>query len=363
MIGFLLHVSFAVILVRYPSVLDVVENKIFTAINIQKSNKYNIHDEINFSFGSWVPERLKSIDPNKILIGSHEFENLQSAVDSLLPGDTLEIGPGVYKTSLVIKQDKISVVGRGHVVFDGAIAEGKAAFVIKGNDFSIYNIECKGVKASDQNGACVRMEGANLTLNHVYFHDSEQGVLTGSQPEKVIIKDSRFELLGRNGQAHGIYIGGGELHIEDSLFIAAVDEGHEIKSRAKVIEIIRTVIASLSSSDSRLIDISNGGVVSIKDSILEKGPESTNADLIGFGLEGNKYKNNYIELKNNIVIMERDGPNNLIHSVDGGIDPVFDSNIIISKYDPLLTGINIWYKNRKTAGLKDYPFVPVLNKN
>jgi hypothetical protein len=98
----------------------------------------------------------------------------------------------------------------------------------------------------------------------------------------------------------------------------------------------------------------------IEDSILEKGPRSTNADLIGFGLEG-VGSDNHVELKNNIFIMERNGINILFHSAEGIVDPIIDSNVIISKSESNLDGFNIWYENRKNAGLKDYPFVPVLN--
>lgn len=358
-VGLVLHAALMVVFVFYPGVIYSVESKVYSWIDKNRPNKYNINEEIYFSFGSWYPEDLIQIGPGKILIGDREFSSLQLALDNIQAGDTLELGSGVYKTPVTITKDRVTVVGKGRVVFDGAVAEGKAAFVIKGDDFKLYNIECKGIEVSDQNGACVRMEGTNLVLRHVYFHNSEEGVLTGYKPGFVKVEDSRFELLGKGGQAHGIYMGEGDLHIEDSLFIAAVDEGHEIKSRAKTTKILRTVVASLSSNDSRLIDISNGGVLIVTDSILEKGPRSSNADLIGFGLEGS-VSNNHVELKNNIFIMERDGFNNLFHAAEGLVDPIIDSNVVVSNNDPDIGGLNIWYKNREKAGLKSYPFVPVL---
>jgi len=296
--------------------------------------------------------------PQHSSIGNRRFSDLQSAANALQPGDILELGEGVYSTPLIIRQPHVAVIGKGHVVFDGKTAEDKGTIIAKGNDFLLKNIECKGVKVANYNGSCLRFEGRNLTVEHVYFHHSEQGILTGDEPGTVTIKDSRFEQLGRNGRAHGIYIGGGELHIEDSLFIAAVDEGHEIKSRAKVTEIINTVIASLTSHDSRLIDISNGGWVSIRDSILEKGPGSVNGDVIGYGLEGMHSDHNYIEVKNNLVILERSGLSNLIHTGSGQIARNVSTNIIISKDEPHYNDVNTWFKNRREAGLQKYPYLP-----
>lgn len=361
LVGFLVHIALVGALILYPDIRYGLEKKLVALFNEPVTSGMDIAGEIRIAYGSWSPLQSSLLAPNKVLIGSREFVNLQTAVEALKPGDILELGPGVYKTPLIIKHDRITLIGRGHVVFDGPAAEDKAAIVVKGNNFRINNIECTGIKVSDLNGACIRFEGVNLNVEHVYFHNSEQGILTGDQPGIVTIRDSRFELLGRNGRAHGIYIGGGELHIEDSLFIAAVDEGHEIKSRARVTEIVRTSVASLVSGDSRLIDISNGGLVSIRNSVLEKGPGSSNADLIGYGLEGMKYSNNYIELKNNIIIMERNGSNNLINKGASHVLPVVDSNIVISNNEADFGGFNIWHKSRKKAGIDKYPYIPSIN--
>lgn len=358
LVGISAHIALVAGFILYPDMRYKLENKVSILFKEKIKSGKNLGDEIKEAFGVWEAVKFPVIEPQKIVVEGREFTDLQTAANDLKPGDILEIGPGIYKTPLIISQSRISVIGRGSVVFDGPTAEGKAAIIVKGNDVRINNIECKGIKVADQNGACLRLEGSNLSVEHVYFHDSEQGILTGKQPGRVTIRDSRFELLGRNGQAHGIYIGGGELHIEDSLFIAAVDEGHEIKSRARVTEIVRTVVASLASKDSRLVDISDGGLVTIRDSVLEKGPNSSNGDLIGYGLENMKYSSNDIDIKNNIIIMEREGPNNLIHAGNAGVLPKMDSNVVISENKPEFSGFNIWYKSRKKAGFGEYPYIP-----
>ncbi|MDD2760615.1 MAG: hypothetical protein PHH11_10030 [Methylomonas sp.] len=361
LVGILAHILGAAALIRYPTVWQILQAKLSVLIEKQAGLE-DKGNSITIAFGTWSPKPGPALPDMKILLNGREYFSLEAAAAHLQDGDTLELGTGIYKTPLVLNKNGLTVFGKGHVIFDGVAAEGKAAIVIKGNGNRISNIECMGIYVSDNNGACVRLEGKDLTLGHVYFHNSEQGVLTGPEPGVVTIEDSRFESLGKAGRSHGIYIGGGELYVEDSWFIASGDEGHEIKSRAGFNKITRSVIASLGANDSRLIDVSNGGLLSISYSVLEKGPNSTNADLIGYGLEGYRYKSNSIELTNNIVLMERNGHNELLHLKTSDISPVVTSNVLVSKVEPSFDGINIWYKSRKEAGLKDYPYIPLITK-
>src|SRR5690606_29444700 len=151
----------------------------------------------------------------------------------------------------------------------------------------IEGLECSGISVRDRNGACVRLEGRDLTLRGVNFHDSEQGVLSGGNNGLVEIEDSMFNRLGEGGQAHGIYIGGGDtaLSVRHSHFLDTRNEGHAIKSRAPVNTIRDTVIASLDQVDSRAIDLPEGGRTIISGNVIEEGPNSSNWDSIGVGLE------------------------------------------------------------------------------
>lgn len=320
-----------------------------------------LRKEIADNFGSWTPQTGGSLPAQTLAIGTATFTSLDAAVKALQSGNVLEIGPGVYRTPLVIVPDQVTVVGRGRVTFDGPNAEGKAAIVIKGNNTRIVNIECMNIRVPSENGACVRMEGRNLDLEHVYFHDSEEGLLTTDQPGILNIRDSRFELLGMNGFAHGVYTGGGELNVTDSLFLASVSQGHEIKSRSAVTRIAHCVLASLDAQDSRLLDLPNGGLVTIQDSVLEKGPASVNGTAIGYGLEAMNFDNNYLILKNNVIIMERAGMNRLVQIKEHSIAPVIVKNLIVSDEDTDYGDANRQFGSRRKAGLAPYPFVPAAD--
>ncbi len=324
---------------------------------------YSLDQEIAQNFKPWQALNNNEEQKNAIYIGSRSFPSLASASAALRNGDTLNIGPGTYTEPLLIKANNISIVGRGHVIIEHTSAEGKAAIIAKGMNTLIENIECRNIAVKDRNGACVRLEGRNLKLNHVYFHHSQQGLLTGAKPGHVEINDSRFESLGLDGLAHGIYIGGGELTLSNSLFIAARSQGHEIKSRAARNLISHCIIVSLSSDDSRLIDITGGGLLKITDSILQQGPRSTNQDVIGYGLEKLLYKLNHAELTNNIIIMERRGPNILFHGHKDLPPLIASGNILISREGAELPGINFLFKTRADAGLDEYPAIPQLLNN
>jgi hypothetical protein len=309
----------------------------------------------------WEPASGARLAAGEIRVNGASAIDLADAARRLQDGALLELGPAVYKQGLIIKANGVTLRGHGQVVFDDAAVKGKGALLIQGNDTRVANIECRNIKVKDRNGACIRLQGRNLTLDHVYFHSSEQGVLTGGDPGQIIVTDSRFELLGKGGRAHGLYIGGGELIIRDSLFLSSVGEGHEIKSRAGRNIIERSVVASLGGADSRLIDISNGGELIVRDSVLQEGPGSVNSDMIGFALEKKRqHEAHHVELTNNIILLEGRRKTRLLHQRDGTPAPLMEGNVIIGAGEPEFAGMNVWLTDREEAGLAAYPALPAM---
>jgi hypothetical protein len=241
----------------------------------------------------------------------------------------------------------------------GVAAEGKAAIVVKANGVTIAGLECADIEVPDRNGACVRLEGRDLLLSDVYFHDSEQGVLTGGSPGTVVIEDSTFARLGAGGQAHGIYIGGGRLEIRRSRFLESRDEGHEIKSRALETRITDSIIASLGGASSRAIDLPNGGLVVIEGNLIAHGPRAMNRDLVSFGVEGNPHPRSMLSMRRNLVLLERPGPNVLVNAASGVPPPRVEGNVIVGRDQRTIHGrCNRVYGSRAEAGLPPAPVVP-----
>ncbi len=324
----------------------------------KKYERQQLIREIKTRFGHWKPFKATvQVGKGEIMVGNISYSTLAQASQNLKDGQTMYIGEGFYREALIVKASDVLIVGQGRVVFDGVAAKGKAAIITQGEHIRIKNIECRNIVVRDKNGACIRSEGASLFVDHVYFHDSEQGIIAG-KTELTQIKNSRFELLGKNGQAHGIYIGSGKLVIDGSLFIAAVSEGHEIKSRAYLTIIKNSIIASMSARDSRLIDISNGGELIIENSVLQQGRNSVNGDAIGYGLEKMRYNKNRIKIINSIIILERAGYNRLLHTGKGETDIKVTKNIIISPDEVDVVGFNSILEERSEAGYKAYPYIP-----
>lgn len=271
-------------------------------------------------------------DPGRgeIVVLGRVVGSLQEAFRIVPVGGTIRIGPGTYKMAGTLRdKDRVSIYGSIGTVFDGVAADGKATFVIASDDITIEDITCRNVKVKDRNGACVRMEGKNLTLRRVSFEDSENGLLTVDQPGNILIEDSVFKGNGSHGRSHGMYVNGGKLTVRRTQVVGSRDQGHGIKSRADLTIIEDSVIASLDGNDSRLIDLANGGVVAIRNCLLVEGANTVNWQLLSYGVEGTLKDNNLFRMENNLIITDRKGGSELILVGDSMPRPIIEQNMVV----------------------------------
>jgi len=289
-----------------------------------------------------------------------DFSSLTAALAAAADGDTLVMSPGVYEEAAVIRQNALRIIAEPGAHMRGKAAAGKGALIITGNGTTIEGLECSDIHVSDRNGACIRLEGRDLTLRGVNFHDSEEGVLSSSNTGHVSIEDSMFNRLGQSGQAHGIYIGGGAnsaLTVRRSHFLNTRSEGHAIKSRAAVNTIVGNVIASLNEVDSRAIDLPNGGRNVITGNIIEEAPNSSNWDAIGIGLELGKAPNdpdaNSTLVEDNIFIVDRSS-SDLVNTRNVPAPKVVSNIVVGGPANPLGEG-NHYFRSRELAGLPPFP--------
>jgi hypothetical protein len=256
-----------------------------------------------------TPRTLK-VCPPQAAKPDCNYLSLAEAVAQAKPGDTVLLSPGIYQQAALVTVSGITIKSEPGAHLKGRAVEGKAALVIRADDVVIDGIECSGIRVRDRNGACVRIEGRNITLRNVYFHDNQEGVL-GGVGGYVLIEDSVFERNGFNrGFAHGLYIGRKvELfHFRRNRVLSTKDEGQGVKSRAIKTVIEDNIIASLESRDSRAIDIPNGGDIVIRRNILQKGPNSPNSQMIGLGLEGKLHGANRAVVTENLIIFDQNRP-------------------------------------------------------
>ena len=311
---------------------------------------------------------LGQLSAGQIMVDGKLFTTISEAQSAIINNSRVYFGPGVYSEGIKVNADNVVLSGQKGTHFRGGVIDGKATFVISGKNALIENIECSGVAVKAKNGACVRHQGKHLTLLGVHFHDSQQGVLTTSTSGDLIIKYSVFENLGLAGRAHAVYANGDKLVIDSSKIINSMDQGHEIKSRAKITEISNSIVGSIVSSDSRALDIPHGGVLSVKNNIIFQNKNTVNRQLIGYGLEGlGRKREHKIHVSNNLFILEREKGNELLAVADGIVSyPVsVYSNVIIGKniFDAKKYEIdNRYFESRRAAGLveNELPVIAVL---
>jgi Right handed beta helix region len=236
-----------------------------------------------------------SVEAKTLIVGPDQALKAPSAAARVASdGDTIKIEPkaGGYYDCAVWGANNLTIEGEGAgVILTDTTCQGKAIFVTVGKNITIRNLTFQRARVPDQNGAGIRAEGANLTIEHSRFIDNQDGILTAASPQsKIVIRDSEFIGNGFCGRAcsHAIYAGDiGLLRIEHSVF-RDTHAGHDVKSRALRTELIgNTIEDGPNGTSSYLVDISNGGALVMRGNTLEKGPKSSNHSCaVTIGEEG-----------------------------------------------------------------------------
>jgi hypothetical protein len=227
-------------------------------------------------------------------------------------GDIIEIDAGVYPKDVALwKHNNLTLRGVGgmaHMQADGASVAGKGIWLIKGNNITIENIEFSGAKVRDRNGSGVRAEGTGLTIRNCYFHDNQNGILTGSNKNSdIVVENSEFANNGAgDGKTHNMYIGAVRSFTLKYSYSHHSRIGHTVKTRAQTNYILYNRITDeYDGNSSYNVDISNGGIAYVIGNLVQQGQISENSGIISYGAEGLKYDANEFYLVNNTVVNDR----------------------------------------------------------
>ena len=225
-----------------------------------------------------------------------EYSTIQAAVAASQNGDVIQVEAGTYTNNFLTIKDSITLEAVGGMV---NMVETKSPTDLKGmitvgTDTTAPNVTITGFEISGVsipagdggNGAGIRYQSGNLTLNDDWIHNNQDGLLatpfvagTGS----ITINESEFGFNGTGtGQTHNIYVGMiDSLTVTDS-YIHDADVGMEIQSRAENNTIDDNRIFDNSSTASYSISLPNGGDDVVSGNIIEKGLHSETNKIISF---------------------------------------------------------------------------------
>lgn len=242
--------------------------------------------------------------------GAHQqYKEPSEAIAAAHDGDTISIAQGTYFDCAIVRPSHLIIEGVGpNVVLTDKTCAGKAILVVDGNDVTIRNLTLQRARVPDMNGAGIRAEGGNLTVENVRFINNQDGILSANNRQATIrVINSQFVGNGgcdpHFGCSHALYAGQvAELLVENSRFYDT-HTGHNIKSRALKTEVVGCSIEDgPTGSASYLIDIPNGGTAIITGNTLEKGPHSANwGNTIMIGEEGVTQPTDELIIKNNTL--------------------------------------------------------------
>ena len=239
----------------------------------------------------------------------------QAAADAR-DGDTVKIAAGTYKGDVAIwRANNLTILGaNGRAVLDNtgfAIANRKGIWVIAGHNTTVKNIEFTGARDAsgrDKNWAGIRQEGTTLSVSNCSFHDNDNGLLTGANPDSDIsVKHSEFAGNGAgDGYSHNMYIGA--VRSFTLAFSSSHDArvGHLVKSRAGLNKILyNSLMDGPSGTASFEVDLPNGGRSYLVGNVIVQGPQTGNSTIISYAEEGAANPHQELYVVNNTIVNDR----------------------------------------------------------
>ena len=251
---------------------------------------------------------------------------IQDAVDAAAPGDTINVQAGTYENEFLdIRKSLVlqAVNGRVFMTATEDAPNGKGIITEGGSgvDLTINGFDISGATVSDDdgaNGAAIRYEGGNLSLNNVYIHNNQEGILAFPLPDlsgtgTIAIDHSEFAFNGDasgpgSGFTHNLYIGDVANFTITNSYIHDAVVGHEIKSRAKNTTITGNRIFDNLKTASYSIDLPDGGNATITNNVIEQGPNTQNPNIIAYGEESQNNPGTSVLIANNTIVNDDASP-------------------------------------------------------
>ena len=220
-------------------------------------------------------------------------DNLEQALRRAADGDRIDILAGEHRGQVaVIGHKRLTlrgVGGRPVLHAGGRSAEGKAILVVRDGDIRIENIEFRGARVPDGNGAGIRFEKGRLTVLNCAFFDNQNGILTANFGDaELIVRDSEFGQAPQGMQLpHLLYVGRiARFTLSGSRFSGGA-QGHLVKSRALVSDVRDNQLVDGPGGQAAYeLEFPNGGNVTVVGNVIGQSAGTSNPALVAYGAEG-----------------------------------------------------------------------------
>lgn len=221
------------------------------------------------------------------------YVTVRSAILAAEDGDVIEIDAGTYKGDVAtITANDLTIRGIGgfaHLDAGNAHEGGKGTWVVVGDNLVVQDVEFSNASVPDQNGAGIRLEGDNLTVQRCLFHDNENGILAGDNAASDIrIEDSEFHHNGfGDGYTHNVYVNHVRSLVVRGSYFHHARVGHELKSRAlTTLLYANRFMNGTNGTASYEIDLPNGGLAILIGNVIQQAGTTMNSTMLSFAAEG-----------------------------------------------------------------------------
>ncbi len=250
-------------------------------------------------------------------------------------GDVIEIDAGNYFGDVAVwTQNNLTLRaknGRARLIAQGQSAESKGIWVVRGGKVNIKGFDFVGATVSDNNGAGIRFEKGDLSIDNCRFLDNENGILTGGDANSTLeISNSEFGNNGYgDGKSHNLYVGAIRTLIVSGSYFHHAKSGHLLKSRAsKNIIFYNRLTDEIGGTASYELEFPNGGLAYVVGNVIQQSSLTDNPIVISVGAEGYAVAGNRLYLINNTLVDMRPRGGKFLRIKAGG-DVVAINNLLV----------------------------------
>ena len=303
--------------------------------------------------------------------------SLSALLAQCVDDDVVEVMPGTYSAQVgAITQRRLTLRGIGspRPVFraDGVAALGKGILVVRNaENVRIENLEFRGARVADLNGAGIRHELGNLTVRNCAFFDNEMGILTNNDANCTLdVSNSEFGFAANSPAVtspyppHLIYVGRIKQFSLTGCYFHDGRTGHLVKSRAQTNLIFYNLLVDgPKGTESYELNLPSGGLAWVVGNVISQGALSPNNNIVSYGEESTTYTQHGLYMANNTIINHRSSGTFVRVSptrLAAGLSMRFTNNLLVGAGN-VATGTTPWTTDNRLTTLSSLVAPASLN--